>query len=685
MVTNNNNIDLSKLPPPPKGQTGLSANELAKLPPPPKGQTGMTLDELQNNSKNLPPGSQFAKPDSINNFVPNLKTDFQGLKQDNQNLDASKLSLPSKILGNVGNVFSGISDIVGEGAKAVGLDKVISMLPTIGSDGKPTTLGEQLPKSVAMLKQVAADIDKHHQVAKAIEDFHTQFPGSTEALKNVLQITGGLLNASGVSDILEGGYKTLSETGKNTVETTGKTEASVKNVTEGTSESKMPKLEPTKPVQTTTINPFKKAQQFVTAVPGVVRGSIKTIARTLENITDPALREEVNTELRNKFTNIMQSAKDSLSNPDALKPHDVVGEQAIKPAIEDFNAQKDAIGKKIGEYKDAIGDKVVPGIKNVYEKFKSDVESTLRKKFDSMGGVPFESGKVSLEDQAAFKAKGGDFSNIGDGKPRLVDTGKVSIKLGSAEKQIVQTFQDFQKAMEGGTVSDLDTIKTNMQNIIAKVGEESPSLTKQVGRIFTTAYKGMSKAIDAVAKDNGIEDWAKTNEEYGKFNDASKDLNGVTDSQGKVDYSKLSKSSLTSNMKNTFDFLQSKTGIPVRAYSEFANWAEKAYQNSKINDLVKTLAVKTAGLPMMGFGRQVGNLVGDIPGKTFSLIDKELGGGASQLEKAVNASGELKSTLKSMGMSTKQGVLMLLSGLEKGGAKGVTEITGGKVVNDESK
>lgn len=42
---------LSKLPPPPKGQTGVSLQSLQSLPPPPKGQTGVSFDQL---SKHTP-------------------------------------------------------------------------------------------------------------------------------------------------------------------------------------------------------------------------------------------------------------------------------------------------------------------------------------------------------------------------------------------------------------------------------------------------------------------------------------------------------------------------------------------------------------------------------------------------------------------------------------------------------
>jgi hypothetical protein len=38
--------NLSQLPPPPKGQTGLSFNDLKNLPPPPSGQQGLSLDQI---------------------------------------------------------------------------------------------------------------------------------------------------------------------------------------------------------------------------------------------------------------------------------------------------------------------------------------------------------------------------------------------------------------------------------------------------------------------------------------------------------------------------------------------------------------------------------------------------------------------------------------------------------------
>lgn len=45
--------DLSKLPPPPTGQTGVFLSDIQKLPPPPQGQQGMTLDQIK--SQQQPP------------------------------------------------------------------------------------------------------------------------------------------------------------------------------------------------------------------------------------------------------------------------------------------------------------------------------------------------------------------------------------------------------------------------------------------------------------------------------------------------------------------------------------------------------------------------------------------------------------------------------------------------------
>jgi hypothetical protein len=629
-----------------------------------------------------------------------LAADFQARQKTVAGIDNSNISLPSKILQNAGQIFGGVSDIVGEGAKALGIDKIISMIPTMSGEGKLSTLGAELPKSVASLKKQASQIQTFQDISKKFEDFSTKHPEAVGDMGAIMQTIGGLLNATGVGDIVAGGTELAGSTlGKDaakeavedsSVSSFGKVQdslassekESVKEVGGGApaEENKMPVKEPTKLVQTETINPFKKVQQAVTAIPSVVKGGIKTIANTLSKITDPALYDEAATKIKDGFTKIMQSAKDSLSDADSVKPHEVVGTEAVQPAVEDFNKQWKSIGSKIGDYKTQIGDKVVTGLDDVYSKFKSDMESTFHKVFQP-SGTALE-GKVTKEEMTKFLDSG---EGATSGKATLTDTGTVATKLGSAEKQIVDTFNDFEKAVKGGTVNDLEAMKSNMQNIIAKVTEDSPALTKNMGRIFTTAYKGMNEAINSVAKESGIEDWTKTAEDYGKFNDAKRVIEGTTDAQGKIDYAQIAKNSLKPEWKSTIDFLQSKTGIPIRAYTEFANWSEKAFSDSKVTDIIKMIGGKTVGLPMMGLGRSMINLIGDVPGKTFAEIDDALSGGASKLESAISDSSALTSTLKKMGMTARQGAMMLLSNLENGGAKGAAKITAGQEVNDSTK
>lgn len=60
-------MDLSKLPPPPKGQTGVTLQSLQGLPPPPTGQQGMTLDQVKQSSK--PTSSAFFPSSPTDNFL----------------------------------------------------------------------------------------------------------------------------------------------------------------------------------------------------------------------------------------------------------------------------------------------------------------------------------------------------------------------------------------------------------------------------------------------------------------------------------------------------------------------------------------------------------------------------------------------------------------------------------------
>ena len=58
-IKNNMATDFSQLPPPPKGQTGVTLDSFSHLPPPPKGQTGMTLDQVKQGGSLSTAGASF--------------------------------------------------------------------------------------------------------------------------------------------------------------------------------------------------------------------------------------------------------------------------------------------------------------------------------------------------------------------------------------------------------------------------------------------------------------------------------------------------------------------------------------------------------------------------------------------------------------------------------------------------
>lgn len=66
---------LSTLPPPPKGQTGVTLDDLQSLPPPPSGQQGKTLADVQTPLDTQPP-----KPDFLDTASKTVSSFFPGAK-----------------------------------------------------------------------------------------------------------------------------------------------------------------------------------------------------------------------------------------------------------------------------------------------------------------------------------------------------------------------------------------------------------------------------------------------------------------------------------------------------------------------------------------------------------------------------------------------------------------------------
>lgn len=70
---NMNPQSLNQLPPPPKGQTGVTLDQFKHLPPPPQGQQGMTLDQVKGNGQNQSSTPLLSQP-SGGSFLSNLST-----------------------------------------------------------------------------------------------------------------------------------------------------------------------------------------------------------------------------------------------------------------------------------------------------------------------------------------------------------------------------------------------------------------------------------------------------------------------------------------------------------------------------------------------------------------------------------------------------------------------------------
>lgn len=116
---------LNSLPPPPKGQTGMTLDQFQHLPPPPTGQTGVTLDQIQKSKPDLLqkvgnavnsviPGKQIGESlVKAGTNLSNLATG--GIQKFEQNLPENTVDVP-KLAGDYGNAaLTALSPEVGGG------------------------------------------------------------------------------------------------------------------------------------------------------------------------------------------------------------------------------------------------------------------------------------------------------------------------------------------------------------------------------------------------------------------------------------------------------------------------------------------------------------------------------------------------------------------------------------------
>ena len=93
--------DLTNLPPPPKGQTGITLDQFNHLPPPPKGQVGVTLDQIQSQQ---PAKQSFFDP---------MKAQAEAMKQEGINNPSTLKGALQYGAGAMGSIGAGVAEFVG--------------------------------------------------------------------------------------------------------------------------------------------------------------------------------------------------------------------------------------------------------------------------------------------------------------------------------------------------------------------------------------------------------------------------------------------------------------------------------------------------------------------------------------------------------------------------------------------
>lgn len=118
--------NLSTLPPPPKGQTGVSPDQFSHLPPPPQGQQGMTLDQINQPSQ---PTQSTGFLGGIGNTI---KGAFQsGVNQIKSGFDQVKNTTTSNPLSLLGTGIEAGAK-VGAGAINAAMSPIAPVMAPVG-------------------------------------------------------------------------------------------------------------------------------------------------------------------------------------------------------------------------------------------------------------------------------------------------------------------------------------------------------------------------------------------------------------------------------------------------------------------------------------------------------------------------------------------------------------------------
>jgi hypothetical protein len=200
-----NNMDLTKLPPPPKGQQGVTFQSFQHLPPPPPGQKGMTLDEIKGNRQpvQLPTSP---KPDYMGEISGAVKGLANQAIQPVQNVvdRAGQQSTFSNALQGASAGVQGAANVAG-GAIGSGLNTL--------TGGFAEKVGGLLSAGVS--KVIDSIPDQYKQTAMDMIQKHPELANNAGAIANLAAtfMGGGVANkVSGkIGDVV--GSKLVSKVG----------------------------------------------------------------------------------------------------------------------------------------------------------------------------------------------------------------------------------------------------------------------------------------------------------------------------------------------------------------------------------------------------------------------------------------------------------------------------------------
>jgi hypothetical protein len=198
---NNMPTDLSQLPPPPKGQTGVPLTALTQLPPPPTGQVGLKLSDIPvpTPSKNTP------------GFLSRLGTDFSNRAQSVTASDQAYQADPS--IKNLAQSGFNIAGQFAGGALDVVKQGIQSIIPKAAENGL-TKLSNKIadkitenPHILGGLQAINQGIDHYNSWAQT----HPEDAKSLESVVNIGSLFAGAKGDMNLSDVADSAKTTAGQ------------------------------------------------------------------------------------------------------------------------------------------------------------------------------------------------------------------------------------------------------------------------------------------------------------------------------------------------------------------------------------------------------------------------------------------------------------------------------------------